>query len=237
MAWLRIKLSDEKVRELEEICRKTEDSRNFRSYMVLLNSQGLRIPEIAKKLGKHEHTVRSWIKRYKYKGINGLSRNLSPGRPKEQRKKAITLLKEFISKSPKDYGYLYDIWDKRLIMEEYVKRTGEKLSSSTAERALKEAGYSYKRPKKGVPPNAPSKEEKIKKVKEIIANIQQKISQKDMEVYFLDESHFSTEPYLIRGWFKKGSPFFPSGIVKQGDLYGIWSFKSQNAIFLLEKLR
>ncbi len=235
MAWLRIKLSESELEGLEEVRRKTEDARNIRAYMVILNAQGLRVPEIAEKLRKNEHTVRSWIKRYKNKGIAGLSRELSPGRPREQRNKAICLLEELISKSPRIYGYVYDTWDKRLIMEEYEKETGIKLSSSTAERALREAGYSYKRPKKGVPPSAPTKEEKIKKVNEIIAEIQKKASQEDVDVYFLDESHFSTEAYLIRGWFKKGEHFFPKAFNKKRELYGVWSAKSENTIFLLEK--
>lgn len=120
-------------------------------------------------------------------------------------------------------------------MEEYEKQTGRKLSSSTAERALKEAGYSYKRPKKGVAPNAPTKDEKIKKVNEIISEIQKKASQEDVDVYFLDESHFSTEAYLVRGWFKKGEHFFPKALIKKRELYGAWSVKSKNTIFLLEK--
>ena len=235
MAWLRIKLSDSELKGLEEVRRKTEDARNFRAYMVVLNAQGLRVPEIAEKLRKNEHTVRRWIKRYKNKGIAGLSRELSPGRPREHRNKAISLLGEFISKSPKVYGYVYDTWDKRLIMEEYEKETGTKLSSSTAERALREAGYSYKRPKKGVPPNAPTKEEKIKKVNEIITDIQRKASQEDVEVYFIDESHFSTEAYIVRGWFKKGEHFSPKAFSEKRELYGVWSIKSENAIFLLEK--
>jgi transposase len=215
MAWLRIKLKDSEIKELEGIRRKTEDSRNIRAYMVLLNAQGLRVPEIAEKLGKNGHTIRDWVKRYRSNGIAGLTRKLSPGRPREQRNKAILLLETLISKSPRTYGYIYDTWDKRLIMEEYEKQTGKKLSSSTAERALREAGYSYKRPKKGVPPNAPRKEEKIKKVNEIIADIQRKAIQEDVDVYFLDESHFSTEAYLLRGWFKKGEHFFPKAIIKE----------------------
>jgi hypothetical protein len=49
------------------------------------------------------------------------------------------------------------------------------------------------RPKKGVHPNAPTKEEKIKKVNERITDIQRKASQEYVEVYFIDESHFSRE--------------------------------------------
>jgi len=30
-----------------------------------------------------------------------------------------------------------------------------------------------------------------------------RLSKGETEIYALDESHFSTEPYLVRGWFKK----------------------------------
>ena len=49
MAWLRIKLSESELKGVEEVRRKTEDARNFRAYMVVLNAQGLRVPEIAEK--------------------------------------------------------------------------------------------------------------------------------------------------------------------------------------------
>ncbi len=33
--------------------------------------------------------------------------------------------------------------------------------------------------------------------------IRKLVKQKDCIVYTLDESHFSTESYLVKGWFKK----------------------------------
>lgn len=49
------------------------------------------------------------------------------------------------------------------------------------------------------------KEKKIK-IDSIVAGIQSLLAESDTEIYALDESHFSTEPYLVRGWFKKRWP-------------------------------
>ncbi len=64
-------------------------------------------------------------------------------------------------------------------------------------------GYVYKRPSKTVPGSALSQEEKREAVENMGREIQEIIQKKDTIIYALDESHFSTEPYLIRGWFKK----------------------------------
>jgi hypothetical protein len=73
----------------------------------------------------------------------------------------------------------------------------------TIERALKEMDYTYKRSAKGVSEKAPGKEEKKEAITRLIAEIMEFEKQHDCEIFALDESHFSTEPYLIRGWQKK----------------------------------
>ena len=39
---------------------------------------------------------------------------------------------------------------------------------------------------------------------EIIAAISVRRAQRPVEVFFVDESHFTNEPYVQRGWFRKG---------------------------------
>ncbi len=54
-----------------------------------------------------------------------------------------------------------------------------------------------------MPANAPSPDEK----KVHIANLVEQINKdnaKDIEVLFVDESHFSNQPYVSRGGFKRG---------------------------------
>jgi len=54
-----------------------------------------------------------------------------------------------------------------------------------------------------MPSNAPSAAEKKAKVSEIIDKIKENKPEK-LEVLFADESHFSNQPYVSRGWFKRG---------------------------------
>ncbi len=54
---------------------------------------------------------------------------------------------------------------------------------------------------------------------------------------FLDESHFSTEPYVIRGWSKKGKPFFPVDPEKTRNPHNIWGICTSKRFFLLEEFK
>ena len=96
-------------------------------------------------------------------------------------------------------------------------------------------GYVFKRAKKTVPVAAPSKEEKLEAVKKIASDILECGKEKAVEVVFLDESHFSTDPYVIRGWHKCGEPFFPSDTQASGKHVGIWSIRARSKEILLEE--
>ena len=80
-------------------------------------------------------------------------------------------------------------------MAQFHKETAISLSYHTVYRALHDAGYSCKRAKKTPPVTAPSKEEKIEMVNEIISKINNLNNLDDVEIAFLDESHFTTDPY------------------------------------------
>jgi hypothetical protein len=112
---------------------------------------------------------------------------------------------------------------------------GKNISEDTVERALKDEGFCYKRPKKSMPFTAPSKEEKLLRVNTILCEVKEMISKEQTEEFAVDESHFSTEPYLIKGWFKKSKHFFPAGTKAKTKLHDIWRIESENRIILLEK--
>lgn len=234
---LRLILSKKQLRELRIVRRSTDNPRSERALAVLLNSEGKSAKEISALLKRHYHTVKDWLNRYKKHGILGLSRTYSPGRPSTRSEKLIPLMQKWLKQSPNNYGYQTGLWTVRLIIEEYRKVTGDKISEDTVERGLKDAGFSFKRPKKGLPQSAPSKAEKLKKIESIIKDIQLliKSSAKEVEVFTLDESHFSTEPYLIKGWYKKGEHFFYKDLQEERKLHNIWCIQSKKKTFLLEK--
>jgi len=122
-----------------------------------------------------------------------------------------------------------------IIAEEYYRQVGKKVSEDTIQRALKDAGFSYKRPKKGVPLTAPSKEEKKTRVLAIIEEIKNFVEKDEAEIFSLDEAHFSTEPYIIRGWFKKKRSSSNSYSDQKGTMYDIWSLEYGKTKILLEK--
>jgi hypothetical protein len=64
-------------------------------------------------------------------------------------------------------------------------------------------GYIYKIPGKRVSDNAPTKEDKLEKVQNIIAEFQDLQNRENYEIFALDKSYFATEPYLLKELVKR----------------------------------
>jgi len=232
---IKIKLSKQQKAELENY-RKHASSRNSeKALMVLLKARGRKIETIAKDLDRNEHTVRLWLNRYIESGIKGLKHKKAPGRPKGKRLNCIDLINEFINISPCEFGYAESVWNVPLMYHLLNGKKGMDISEDTIERALKDMGYTFKRPAKSVSPNAPSREEKLKAIHKIIEGIKSIADKEDCEILALDETHFSTEPYLIKGWFKKNTAVQDSSVELPGGLHSVWMLKSEDKTFLLEE--
>ncbi len=195
---IKILLTEEEERELGKIRRRISDYRSERALSVIMNSEGGNPVQIAKTLKRSYFTVRKWLLSFKKKRIEGLNRTYSPGRPANSRTELKSYLDIWLKETPEKYGFIQNCWNKKLIISLYEKEKGKTISEDTAERALKDAGFSYKRPKKSIPLTAPSKEEKLLRVKAILSEIKEMVNKEQTEVLAIDESHFSTEPYLIK---------------------------------------
>ena len=77
---IRIQLTREQRDALAKARRIRTSNLAERSLAVLLSDQDQRVPAIAKSLGRHEHTIRSWLKAYMADGIEGLTYTPPPGR-------------------------------------------------------------------------------------------------------------------------------------------------------------
>ncbi|KTD57829.1 hypothetical protein Lsan_2493 [Legionella santicrucis] len=173
-----------------------------RAHYVLLSGNGKSVKEIAIQLNRNEHTIRLWLNRYKTEGISGLGTHKKSGRPA---KKAVIIeskLEELLNKTPQDYGYQEAGWQIS-ILRHWFEKQGLSACDNTLSKALNKLGFVYKRFSKTLPVNAPSADEKKVRINDIVDEIG-KYSTKDIEVLFADESHFSNQPYVSRGWFKCG---------------------------------
>lgn len=235
MKIIRIELNKSERAELLKIAHNSKDKRQIRALAVLQCAEGKRAKAIAEDLKRSSQAICSWLNAYISHGVMGLVRNYSPGRPSKRRTKLAPKLETYLSKSPRDFGWGEDLWSVKVIQAQYKKEHNEPISRHTVIRALKDANYSPKRSKKTMPINAPSKEEKLERVKEIaeqISNLQ--VDNKTVEVMFVDESHFSTEPYVARGWSKRGAPFFPQDTEQTRKLLSAWCIRIDKRRILLE---
>ena len=234
---IRVQLSDNQRRKLENYRRQASSRDSEKALMVLMNAEGKSVPQIATLLKRHPHTVRDWIKRYIAHGTKGLKREFSPGRPNEKRKKLMEYIEIILSDPPTMHGYQENAWTVPLITHAAKRDLNIEVSKDTVLRALKDMGYTYKRPAKTVPGTAPSPEEKRTAIRQIVDEIKELLKRKDCEIYALDESHFSTEPYLVQGWFKKRWPPQDPDTLQARKSHILWLFESYDTKILLEKIQ
>ncbi|MBI2786069.1 MAG: IS630 family transposase [Legionella longbeachae] len=197
-------LSDEQKQELLKL-RNARTGKNTaeRAYYVLLSSEGKSIDEISVQMNRNPHTIRCWIKRYLARGLSGLIDKCSPGRPDQLKADVKKQLNELLRESPKKYGYQQAGWQINLLLDQLNKMIGP-VSATTVKRALHEHGWVYKRFSKKTLLSAPSKDEKAAYIEKMGTAIGKQALEHEIEILFADESHFSNEPYVERGWFKRG---------------------------------
>lgn len=195
---IRIQLEEEAKKELQKI-KKTRAKHSERALYVILASAGMNVKDIANKLNRHQHTVRTWLKAYIAGGIKALISQPPPGRPKVKGTFVEEEIEKMLIKTPRDFGYQEEGWTVRILMDYFSKKKVD-VKEDTVRRALKRKNWVYKRFAKSVPKNAPSKEEKQNRVETLVESI--KTDNPD-EIFFVDESNFKAGPYVQRGWFKK----------------------------------
>ena len=199
---IRISLNQEGITALNQLRLNRNSNVGERAHYVLLSSEGKSVSEIATHLNRNKHTIRLWIKRYESKGISGLNSQKQTGRPAKKSPIIESQLEVLLSKSPQEYGYQEAGWQLNLLRDWFSKQ-GVLVCDNTLVKSLNKLGFVYKRFSKKMPENARSSSEKKERIAEIVTAIGKDRSC-DTEILFVDESHFSNQPYVNRGWFKCG---------------------------------
>ena len=151
-------LSPEETAHLEQ-ARRTRPQIAERCHYVLLNAEGWSVPQIAQRLDRNEHTIRTWLKAYQTAGLQGLHNTPQPGRPATKGQSVTAQLESLLAQSPSHFGSVEEGWTVDLIRHYLAQHTGD-VSDSTVRRQLQAGGWVYKRFAKTVPLNAPSREKK-----------------------------------------------------------------------------
>lgn len=196
---IRIHLEEETKNALQKI-KNTRSKHSERALYVLLSAAGMKVNSIAEKVDRHEHTVRTWLKAYIAHGIKGLISKSPPGRTKIKGALVEEEIEKILIKTPRDFGYQEEGWTVRIVID-YLFQKKINVKEDTVRKALQKKKWVYKRFAKSVPQNAPTKEEKQKRIVGLIEKVE---TDKPDEIFFVDEANLRTGPYVQRGWFKKG---------------------------------
>jgi transposase len=155
---IRLVLSPEEHALLEQT-RRTRPHLAERCHYVLLNAQGWSVPQIAQRLDRNEHTLRTWLKAYRTAGLTGLQNTPQSGRPATTGQRVAAHLERLLAHRPSHFGYMEDGWTVDLLRA-YLAQHQPPASDAMVRRQPKAGDWVYKRFAKTVPRNAPSAAQK-----------------------------------------------------------------------------
>lgn len=116
------KLTESEERQLERWLSGSDPNLKHRAEVILLSSQGYRIPEIGPLTASHPANLRKWIHRFNQRGCEGL-RTVHAGGPRlrfsaQQRQDLIALA----STKPRQLGLNFTRWTLHKLAQQAAKR-------------------------------------------------------------------------------------------------------------------
>jgi len=199
---LYVHLTDGQRAELEAVSRQAVGRVALRAQMVLLSDGGHSGPQIAAIHRCGCDVVRTWLHRYRARGVAGLADLPRSGRPP-----ADPLARQIVDaqagQSPRCAGLVQACWTVALLAAFLAARFGLALSGSTVRRHLKAAGWRWRRPRLAPASALPHKRDPATAAKErAIAAALRRARRGACRLLFLDECDLHLLPVLRACWQK-----------------------------------
>jgi len=142
------KLTKTEQAKITRLIRSNEDARIVRrAQMIRLSSQGKKTAEIAEMWGVTGATVLRTIQNFNAEGLMSLADKPRKGRPRKTTDRYVSLLKEAVQKSPRDFGYPFSSWTLQRLREHLGHKTGTLLNPCYLSQLMAREGIVYRRPK------------------------------------------------------------------------------------------
>jgi transposase len=134
--------------ELSRLIRGNRDTRVVRrAQMIRLSAGGKKTTEIAEMWDVTVATVLRTIQNFNSDGLRSLADKPRKGRPRKTTNRYISLLKEAVQNSPRDFGYSFSSWTLNRLREHLGHKTGTLLNPCYLSQLMAREGIVYRRPK------------------------------------------------------------------------------------------
>jgi transposase len=175
---------------LEEMCKNHPcHAPRMRAHAILMSDAGFSVKELTVAFGICRQTASRWLHSWDELGICGLLDDQRSGRPNklsvENQHQAIELVKEF----PRSL---------KTVLARLCELTGINLSRSTLKRLCKQAKLCWKRVRKSLKSKCDPK--LFAKSQQQLLTLAKQAEQKQIDLYYFDESGFTLEPCVPYAW-------------------------------------
>ena len=163
--------SNPEIQAVKEAIKKTKDKRKYQRYMVILyHLKGYINIEISRMVDLCQHTVGTYVNKYKENGLPGLALGHSPGAPRRLSDEQEAKLVEVIStKTPDEVGYPNKKnWTVIIIKHWVLDNFGVEYSYTGMVDVIHRLKLSYTRPTYTLAKADPHKQEEFKQKFELL---------------------------------------------------------------------
>jgi len=134
--------------ELSRLIRGNQDARVVRrAQMIRLSSRGKKTTEIAEMWDVTVATVLRTIQNFNSDGLKSLADKPRRGRPRKTTNRYVSLLKQAVQKSPRDFGYSFSCWTLNRLREHLGRKTGVLLNPCYLSQLMARQDIVYRHPK------------------------------------------------------------------------------------------
>src|SRR3989449_10865921 len=166
----------------------------MRAHGLVLSSEGITIKAIAKIYHVDRDTVATWIKKWEKHGEKSLHDQPRSGRPSTLNATEKELAKQYIKEEPRSLKH---------VVERLAQKTAKRLSISSLKRLAKKARLRWKRVRKSL--KSLRDPEAFSQCQRELEALQKQEEQGELNLYYLDESGFTLDPYIPYAWQESGS--------------------------------
>lgn len=184
-----------------------------RAHAVMLSSKRYSLAQIADIFDVDRDTVSGWLRAWEQFGLLGLRDQEHPGRPRKGTNEDREWLCEAIKEAPHQL---------RLLREKFQERTGITVSRDTLRRWLKEKGLGWKRCRRSL--KAKRDQSGFLEGKRILAAFHERELAGELDVFYLDESGFSSRSCVPYAWQPRGETLcLPAHVSGRTNVIGFMS--------------